>query len=128
MKCPLCKSRKHVEIDLHADGFSQDARECGDCGGIWTFVNEELKIIKGHVQKRQQVYTKFVCPTCKSMVSRKTDLDAFQFHEELYECTVCGTVCSVAHDKVEVIKDAQKNSFLDTTGDLVESDDYNTMN
>jgi hypothetical protein len=54
-------------------------------------------------------------------------LNAFQFHEELYECAVCGTVCSVAHDKVQVVKDSQKESFLDSTGDTVESDDYNTI-
>lgn len=127
MRCPLCKSSKHVEVDLHAEGFSQDAFECGDCGGIWTYSGEAIKIIKGRVQNRQQVYTNFVCPTCRHMVSHKADLNAFQFHEELYECTLCGTVCSVAHDKVEVVKDAQKGSFLDSTGDLVESDDYNSM-
>ena len=127
MKCPLCKSREHVEIDLHAEGFSQDARECGECGCIWTFSAHTIKILKGHVQQRQTVCTNFVCPTCKSMVSIETDLDAFQFHEELYECTDCGTVCSIAHNQVEVVKDSQKGSFLDSTGDLVESDDYNTL-
>jgi hypothetical protein len=127
MKCPLCKSRKHVEIDLHAEGFSQDARECGVCGGIWTFSGETLKIIKGRVQKPQRVCTDFVCPTCKCMVSYETELKAFQFHEELYECAVCGTVCAVAHDKVEVVKDSQKGSFLDSTGEPVESDDYGTL-
>ncbi len=127
MTCPLCKSKKHVKIDLHAEGFSQDVYECGDCGAIWTFSNNALKIIKGRVEKRQKVCTEFVCPTCSCMVSYETDLDAFQFHEEIYECAVCGTVCSVAHNQVEVIKDSQKGSFLDSTGDLVESDDYNTM-
>ena len=127
IKCPLCKSSKHVEIDLHADGFAQDAQECGDCGGVWTYVDDRLKVIKGRVQKRQKVHTDFVCPTCRCMVSYETDLNAFQFHEEIFECAVCGTVCSVAHDQVEVIKDSQKGSFLDSTGDLVESDDYNTM-
>jgi len=127
MKCPLCKSKEHVEIDLHAEGFSQDARECGVCGGVWTFSGDVLKIIKGRVQKKQMVCTDFVCPTCQCMVSRETDLQAFQFHEELYECTVCGTVCSVAHNQVEVVKDSQKDSFLDTSGELVEADDYDTM-
>ncbi|PLX78447.1 MAG: hypothetical protein C0614_08565 [Desulfuromonas sp.] len=126
MKCPLCKSR-NIEIDIHAEGFSQDARECNDCGGIWTFSGETIKVIKGRVKDRQKVSTNFVCPTCKCMVSHETELNAFQFHEELYECTVCGTVCSVAHDQVEVVKDSQKGSFLDSTGDLVEADDYNTM-
>ncbi|MCM2263973.1 MAG: hypothetical protein NDI73_02160 [Desulfuromonadales bacterium] len=127
MKCPLCKSREHVEINLHAEGFSQDARECGKCGGIWTFSGEHLKIIKGKVQQPQKVQTDFVCPTCKFMVSYETDLEAFQFHEALYECTVCGTVCSVTHDKVVVVKDSQKGSFLGSAGDAVESDDYNTL-
>jgi len=127
MKCPLCKSRKHVEIDLHAEGFSQDARECGDCGGVWTFSKGKLKIIKGRIQKQQRVCTDFVCPTCKGLVSYETELNAFQFHEELYECTACGTVCSVSHDHVEIVKDSQKGSFLDSTPAAVESDDYNSL-
>jgi len=127
MKCPLCKSKEHVEIDLHAEGYSQDARECGVCGGIWTFSGDVLKIIKGRVEKKQTVSTDFVCPTCQCMVSHETDLQAFQFHEELYECTVCGTICSVAHNQVEVVKDSQKNSFLDTSGELVEADDFDTL-
>lgn len=127
MKCPLCKSKEHVEIDLHAEGFSQDARECGNCGGIWTFSRGELKIIKGSVKNKQRVFTNFVCPTCRSMVSVETDLTSFQFHEELYECTVCGTVCAVAHNQVEVVKDSQKGSFLAATSEKVESDDYNSM-
>jgi len=127
MKCPLCKNREHVEIDLHAEGFSQDARECGNCGGVWTFSGDKIKIIRGSVQKKQKVCTDFVCPTCNYMVSYETDLDAFQFHEELYECTSCGTICSVAHGKVAVVKDAQKGSFLDSTGESVEADDYNTL-
>lgn len=127
MKCPICKSREHVEIDLHAEGFSQDARECGDCGAVWTFFGDALKIIKGRVEKQQKVCTEFICPTCRCMVSYETELEAFQFHEELFDCAVCGTVCSVAHNQVEVVKDSQKGSFLDSTSDLVESDDYNTM-
>jgi hypothetical protein len=61
------------------------------------------------------------------MVSYETEFDAFQFHEEHYECSVCGTVCSVAHNKVEIIKDSQKGTFLGSSGDNVESDDFNTM-
>ncbi len=127
MKCPLCKSRQHIEIDLHAEGFAQDARECGDCGAVWTFSGEIIKIIKGSVQQEDKLCTDFVCPTCKCMSSHETDLHAFQFHEELYECTICGTVCSTAHNQVEVVKDSQLGSFLDSTGDLVEADDYNMM-
>ena len=124
MKCPLCKSRGHIDIDLHADGFSQDARECGECGGIWTFSGDKLKIIKDRDSKSVKAYSDFICPTCKAVLCMETDLDSFQFHEEMQECANCGTVCSSAHDQIEVVKDSQANSFLSTTSDLVESDDY----
>lgn len=124
MKCPLCKGREHVELDLHADGFSQDARECGDCGAIWTFSGHDLKIIKPRDQRKVTAYSDFVCPTCKSILCIETDLDAFQFHEEIQECANCGTICSSAHDQLEVVRDSQAGSFLSTTSDLVESDDY----
>ena len=127
MKCPLCKSREHVVLDLHADGFAQDARECGDCGGLWTFSGDIIKIIKESTRDEEKICTDFICPTCKGMSSHETDLNAFQFHEEIYECTICGTVCSAAHNQVEVVKDSQLGSFLDSTGEFVEADDYNMM-
>jgi len=46
MKCPICNSIKHVEVDLHADGFSQDILECGDCGGLWTSSGLNLRTLK----------------------------------------------------------------------------------
>jgi len=124
MKCPRCKNREHIEIDLHADGFAQDARECGDCGCIWTFSSGELKIIKERSNKKVPAYSDFICPTCKSILCIETDLDAFQFHEEMQECANCGTICSSAHGQVEVVRDSQAGSFLSCTSDLVESDDY----
>ena len=54
MKCPFCKNREHVEIDLHADGFSQDIRECGACGGMWTFSGTEMKIVKSKQHKAEK--------------------------------------------------------------------------
>jgi Zn ribbon nucleic-acid-binding protein len=45
MKCPICKCRDHIELDLHADGFAQDLRECSDCGSIWTFSRERLVVV-----------------------------------------------------------------------------------
>ena len=126
MKCPFCKSFQHIEIDLHADGYSQDALECGDCGGLWTYSMGELKILKSNNKNvgKIKAYSDFICPTCRSVLCIETDLDAFQFHEELQECVNCGTVCSLAHNQVEVVKDSQENSFLSTTSDYVESDDY----
>ena len=124
MKCPICKGRQHVELDLHADGYSQDVRECGDCGGVWTFSGNALKIIKGRAETPQADFPNFTCPTCKSHRALGTTLDAYQFHEELYECTVCGTVSSLAHAQLEVVSDSQTGSFLSTSSDLVEADDY----
>ena len=124
MKCPSCNNCEHIEIDLHADGFTQDALECGDCGCIWTYSGKEMKVIKKQNSQKVTTYSDFICPTCKSVLCIETDLDAFQFHEEIQECANCGTVCSSAHDQVEVVKDSQKDSFLSCTSDQVESDDY----
>lgn len=124
MKCPMCKSRKQVSIDLHADGYCEDARECGACGAIWTVRSNELKLIKASDSKKMKTYSDFICPTCKSILCIETDLDAFQFHEEIQECSNCGTICSSAHNQVEVVKDSQFGSFLSSTSDLVECDDY----
>jgi len=124
MKCPICKNREHVEIDLHAEGFSQDARECGECGVIWTFSENVLKVIKARDHKGEKAYSDFICPTCKSVLCIETGLDAFQFHEEIQECANCGTICSSAHNQLEVVKDSQECSFLSTTSELVEADDY----
>lgn len=44
MKCPVCKERKRINLNS-ADGYSQDSRECGKCGAIWTFVGDELVIL-----------------------------------------------------------------------------------
>jgi len=124
MNCPSCNSKGHIEVDLHADGFAQDLCECGACGAVWTMTGDSLKIIKPMSSKRVQAYSDFICPTCKAVLCIETDLDAFQFHEEIQECVNCGTICSSAHDQVEVIKDSQSGSFLSATSDLVESDDY----
>jgi uncharacterized Zn finger protein len=44
MKCPVCGSRN---IDIReADGYSQDTRECLSCGTIWTFKDDNRKVIK----------------------------------------------------------------------------------
>ena len=36
MKCPICNKKRHIEIDLHSDGFAENLQECGDCGALWT--------------------------------------------------------------------------------------------
>jgi len=123
MKCPSCNS-KHLEIDIHADGYSANVLECGDCGCISTYSGNSIKVLKEKSMNKIKTYSDFICPTCKSVLCIETDLDAFQFHEEIQECANCGTVCSSAHNQIEVVKDSQVNSFLSCTSDLVESDDY----
>lgn len=127
MKCPLCFSRQHVEIGLHADGFSQDIRECGDCGAIWTYSGNALKMIHTPTAVKEQsgqIFSEFCCPTCNATLCIETSFDTFHFHEKLYECTNCGTICSYAHAQLEVVSDSQERSFLSTTTSLVEADDY----
>ena len=93
---------------------------------MWTFSGRTLKRIKAPSRNAQggQNFSTFCCPTCKSSLCVETNFDTAQFHEGLYECTNCGTVCSLAHDQLEVVVDSQEHSFLSTTSALVEADDY----
>ncbi len=124
MECPICNGKAHVELDLHSDGFAQDALECGDCGAIWSQTESSVNILKGPNPPAEQSYADFFCPTCHAAASLEVDLDSDQFHEEIYECTTCGTICSLAHDQLEVVKDSQAGSFLSSTSDSVEASDY----
>ena len=45
MYCPNCKQQGHLEIDLHADGFSSDLLECVDCGALLTTNKQKLETI-----------------------------------------------------------------------------------
>jgi transposase-like protein len=46
MKCPICKSSKHSEIDLHAEGFYEELFECTDCGSSWSVNHGRTEIVK----------------------------------------------------------------------------------
>lgn len=112
---------------MHADGFSQDLRECGVCGAMWTYSGSTLKMIKtpsAVKEQRDRAFSEFFCPTCRTALCVETSFDTFQFHERFYECTNCGTICSSAHAQLEVVVDSQERSFLSTTSADVESDDY----
>ena len=69
MKCPVCQNRKHLEIDLHSDGFAENIIECSSCGAIW----------------------------------------------------------SLNHGHLDMVKDSQIGSFLQTATECVEADDYNLV-
>lgn len=47
MNCPYCDHRDHLEIDLHADGFSADLLECTECGALLTLKGGCLETVQG---------------------------------------------------------------------------------
>jgi len=51
MKCPVCKSQEHVDIDLHADGFTEGIMECPSCGTIWSVNHGVTEIVKDTQEK-----------------------------------------------------------------------------
>ncbi len=46
MNCPYCHHKNHLEIDLHADGFSKDLLECTECGAILEVNGQMLATIR----------------------------------------------------------------------------------
>jgi transposase-like protein len=46
MKCPVCKSLKHSEIDLHVDGFYEELFECAFCGSSWAVSHGLTEVVK----------------------------------------------------------------------------------
>ncbi len=46
MKCPICKSFKNSEIDLHVDGFYEDLFECAVCGSSWSVNHGLTEVVK----------------------------------------------------------------------------------
>ncbi len=47
MNCPYCNHQDHLEINLHADGFSADLLECSDCGALLTTKGARLETVHG---------------------------------------------------------------------------------
>jgi len=65
------------------------------------------------------------CPVCKNRNQVEIALQSEQFAEDIVECKICGSIWSVNHGVVELVKDTQKNSFLEALSECVEGDDYN---
>jgi uncharacterized Zn finger protein len=65
------------------------------------------------------------CPVCKQVDYGEQGLHATGLNETIVECDICGTVWSVSHGRIEVIKDPQQFSFLQASSENVEADDYN---
>jgi transcription elongation factor Elf1 len=64
------------------------------------------------------------CPVCKSHDYVEMGLQATGFSEDIVTCKICGSIWSINHGMSEVVKDAQKNSFMAATSENVEADDY----
>ena len=65
------------------------------------------------------------CPVCKSSQEHtEIQVHANGFDEDLYQCEVCGSTWSVNHGLVDVVKDTQKKSFLESNTESVDGADY----
>ena len=65
------------------------------------------------------------CPVCKNTEQHlEMDTHCNGFDEELVECDICGTIWSVNHGMMDIVKDAQAHSFLEATTEPVEGADY----
>jgi hypothetical protein len=42
MICPHCNNKKHIEIDIHSDGYAKGLFECSSCGTVWLVKSEEI--------------------------------------------------------------------------------------
>ena len=47
MNCPYCNHQNHLEIDLHADGFSSNLLECTECGAMLIDAAGKLETVHG---------------------------------------------------------------------------------
>ncbi|PLX97742.1 MAG: hypothetical protein C0623_14610 [Desulfuromonas sp.] len=45
MKCPVCKSREHLDTDLHSQQFSEHIIECNACGAVWSMNHGHLDLV-----------------------------------------------------------------------------------
>jgi Zn ribbon nucleic-acid-binding protein len=54
------------------------------------------------------------CPTCKSTdVIEVSDIQSYQFHEEIKKCASCDTLFAVTREVSILIQDSAEGSFLD---------------
>lgn len=64
------------------------------------------------------------CPVCKSYQAHtEIQVHVNGFDEDLYQCDVCGSTWSVNHGLVEVVKDSQQKSFLESNTESVDGAD-----
>ncbi len=49
MKCPVCNTYEHIDINLHSDGFDEAISKCPSCGTTWS-VNHGLAEVVNDAQ------------------------------------------------------------------------------
>jgi uncharacterized Zn finger protein len=49
MKCPVCSTYEHSDINLHSDGFDEAISKCSTCGTSWS-VNHGLTEVVNDAQ------------------------------------------------------------------------------
>lgn len=47
MNCPYCDHKNHLEIDMHADGYSSTLLECSECGALLNLKQDHLETVHG---------------------------------------------------------------------------------
>lgn len=52
MKCPVCKTHEqYVDLDLHAEGFSEDIVTCKICGTVWSVNHGVTEVVRDAQEK-----------------------------------------------------------------------------
>lgn len=51
MKCPVCESHQHEDIELHVDGFTENIMECPSCGTTWSVNHGVTEVIDDPQEK-----------------------------------------------------------------------------
>lgn len=66
------------------------------------------------------------CPVCKHNEQHiEIEVRANGIDEDLVQCDVCGSLWSINHGLVEIVKDTQAKSFLGAGIEAVEGADHN---
>ena len=64
------------------------------------------------------------CPVCKHSEQHvEIKVHANGIDEDLIQCDVCGSIWSVNHGQVEIVKDTQARSFLEANSAAVDGAD-----
>ncbi len=64
------------------------------------------------------------CPVCNNHETSTIHLHTGQFSEDLLKCASCGSIWSINHGVIEMVRDTQEHSFLSAVSECVEADDY----